>query len=488
MRYKYKIILFSSIIFIILIYTYFIFISDFFNKETTLEDIYCIDCNIILISLDTLRADHMSLYGYDRNTSPNIDNFAKESVVFNKAFSNGYFTLAGHMSIFTSLYPLKNKMNSLPTKPLSKNFTTLVEVLQQNNYKTTWIAPLYDNNLDLTMGFERGFDKLNKPIISRSNSFDKEFFSEIIVENKNDKFFLFIHSYINHAPYIYPEEFTYKFSNPDYDGDLPNNRLDLLYIILNKLNKTTSDYVKELSMTDETKQEFLEILNSKDSLKYDKFLGNSMLIHLKTWDFHPQYYYFETVNSEVDINELRNRYDNGVFFIDYIIGELLFELKRNNLMNNTIIIITSDHGEQLLENGDYDHSTFYDHTIHVPLIIYVPGFSQGFESNSLVQGIDIMPTILNLVKINPPDKIQGKNILISNEVNYYVFGYSFNDKYIRSQEWKYIIKRNGLEKLYYLVEDPLEQNNLINSTIPFIIEKNKELIEALEKWTLEQII
>ena len=466
----------------------------------------CPDCNVILISLDTLRADRLGCYGYERNTSSNIDDFAENSILFKNTFSNAYFTLPSHMSIFTSLYPITHKINNpfseSPNQPLNKlseDYLTMAEIMKNNGYSTTWAAPLNNSYLNLERGFERGFDEKYSTLFEKGSwgsvsGLNHESLLKMIEKGKEGKFFWFVHSYIDHAPYIYPEEYNYIFSSQDYEGNLPDefptlNKLYFQEIV--RLYKEEPEIMSEKFNKIKAKQktEFIDTIITEDLDKYLNLIENiSFKLELRdTFDLVYVSLYYSSISdniSESDVIEISNRYDNGVIFNDILLGEFFSELKKNNLWNNTIIIITSDQGDQLYENGDFDHTTFYDHTIHVPLIIKVPGMESGMEVDKMTQSVDILPTLLDLLDIDGPEQMQGKSYLNYSNQNNYVYGYSLGSYYIRSSEWKYIITREGNIGLYNLKDDPLEQNNMIEDRNSVEIKKNME--EEITRWTINQ--
>jgi arylsulfatase A-like enzyme len=478
-------------------------LKEIIRKNTTKQSYIprCPDCNIILISLDTLRADHLGCYGYERNTSPNIDKFCKNSIIGKSVYANSYYTLPGHMSIFTSLYPITHKVNFVKSKPLSNNFITLAEILKSAGYRTIWSAPLNHPHLNFDLGFGRGFEEFYNTVFSKREGFKKELFLKILQKNSGRKFFLFIHSFVNHDPYIYPEKFNYKFSNPNYPGNLPKTEKSLFKMILLEMKEDYKNepdaFFKRLNITTKQKnilKNCFETENASKFLQLTQSVSELQNLIKSEADYSPIFKYFETTyfnQTEEEINELKNRYDNGVFYIDFIFGEFLNLIKRKNLYDNTIIILTSEHGEELFEHGDFIYKNFYDHTIYLPLIIYSPGQKRGIEVNELVQSLDITPTILSLIGEKNTFDLQGHDLLKIIEKNSYikrkyVFGYSIGDMYIRSKKWKLIKNNDGSDELYYLLRDPLEKNNLIGSK-KRIVKKYKKILEIeLIKWELRQ--
>jgi len=304
--------------------------------------------NIIIVSLDTLRADHLSCYGYQRNTSPNIDLLAKNAIKFSNVFSQSSWTLPSHMSFFTSRYPSFHKVKTTE-HTLNPKIKTLAEILKENGYTT--VAFTEGGNLFRIYGFGRGFD------IYEEKSKDIEFtFNQALrwlrKERGNNKFFLFIHTYEIHTPYL-----RTTFADPKKRGRLP----------------------KTLKVGD---------------LLYDIMYGRFKL-------------------SDKEKDYIRSLYDSGILYADSYIGKLIECLRELKLMDNTTLLIFSDHGEDLWDHGiSPAHGvTLYQDQLHVPVILYNRRLPYPKEIDAPVQLIDFMPTLLAINNIPIPKGLQGKNLL-----------------------------------------------------------------------------
>ncbi len=162
----------------------------------------CKDCNVILISLDTLGANHLPCYGYDRNTAPNLCKFASENILFRNAYSNAGWTLPSHFSIFTSLYPKHHNMETY-SDTLSNKIPTLTEILNKNGYQTIWVGSTNDPTLPLNKGLGRGFNKIiSNAYRTNIDQWTKGLNDFIENSNKGKKTFLFLHTYWVHDPYL----------------------------------------------------------------------------------------------------------------------------------------------------------------------------------------------------------------------------------------------------------------------------------------------
>ncbi len=387
--------------------------------------------SIILISLDTLRADKLNTYGFTKyKTSPLLDEFAKEAVSFTNCFVQEPWTLTSHMSLFTGLYPKTHGVNQ--NTGLSKQHITLAEILKKNGYMTR--AFVDGGYLNKKWGFDRGFDTYD--------DYRGKHFREIIPKvinyingyDSSDPFFLFIHTYDIHsngnAPiYKSPKKFRGIFSN-------------------------------------DLKSKMKEVMNPK---KFNKIWKNRNI-------------------SETDRKYIHATYSEGIRYTDHKIGQLFEVFKKNNFYDNSIIIITSDHGEGLFDHKLWSHGELYDHTIRVPLFVRLPAkVYAGAKRTSLVELIDIAPTILALIGIEKPKEMEGQSFLnvINKDEGFkqHIFSQRVknnSDKYaIRSQQYKYIQnRRTDKEFLFDLTEDPEEKVNIVAKDVT----TRKRMKEYLDEW------
>jgi arylsulfatase A-like enzyme len=398
-----------------------------FNQQI---DAVCKDCNVILISVDTFRADHLPCYGYERNTAPNICELSENSFQFNDLYSVAHHTLLAHMSMLTSLYPGTHKVIN-DHSVLSPKIVTLAETFREEGYKTAGLVS--GGYLSSEFGYAQGFNSYNDEIGLLNSSLPEA--KDFLEKNKNNKFFLFLHTYdlhysdINESKQVYycPTNFQTAFlRDPDYffDG-------------CSRTNKSLCA------------AKLVEYINRQ--------INNGSLLN--------NYLY------ESDIDYFVDTYDGGIAYVDSKIGELILELERLELDNKTIVVITSDHGEEFGEHKHLSHTQLYDEVLHVPLIISIPGFKEGITIDELVSTVDIMPTILELVGIKNKSEIQGistvdlmfnKNHGALRESVYSFFWRNADVESIRTKDWKFFYQwgaKNSPE-LYDLEKDPLEKDNL----------------------------
>jgi arylsulfatase A-like enzyme len=305
---------------------------------------------IILISLDTLRADHLGIYGYHRNTSPYIDAFAKESIVFENALVQSPWTLPSHMSIMTSLYPSSHGV-VVRNNRLADEHVTLAELLGEKGYKTAAFADGAFMKGDY--GFKQGFDMYDGDNwIGIARILPKA--EKWLEENKANPFFLFIHCYDIHDPYAPPPPYDTIFHDFNYTGN---------------------------------------------------FIPSTRNMQAAAWKG-------KEVNDD-DLRHIKALYDGGIGYTDAKIGEFLSYLQEAGLKENTLIIITSDHGEEFREHGSFLHwKLYFRPNLHVPLMMHIPNYpKKEIRIKELVQSIDILPTILDIAQLPPHPEAQGRSLL-----------------------------------------------------------------------------
>ena len=389
--------------------------------------------NIILISLDALRTDSLGCYGYWRKTSPNIDKMVKNNhtVKFTRAFASSTRTVPSHANLFTGKHLSISSIHEIAY--LNRRENTFAEELRQVEYDT--VAFTGGGFMHHALGFDKGFDSYTE-LISTDKNRIKETYNKIAnwLENKRtDKFFLFMHSYETHVPY----GSTYFIKSLNR-GNIPE------------------EYSRRFPITYEIVKDII---------------------------------YTATEEEKAYIRAL---YDGGIWEADKYLGLLFDKLKQLDLWENTIIIITSDHGEAFWEHhpiGAMHGHSLYNELMHVPLIIYAP--QTTIRKNTIeayVSHVDLFPTILELAGVKDFNKsklmgvslvplIKGKSYkaeriifselkdLSSNiRLQSIIWG---NYKYIRSLNGKHQTEFYGVnldiaeEELFNLKDDFKETTNIL---------------------------
>lgn len=449
--------------------------------------------NVILIIIDDLRPDHLGCYGYNGQISPAIDKIAKDSVLFENAFSQAAYTIASTMSIFTSLYPSSHGVFFINKDKLSSHVKTIAEIFKLYDYRTAWFSVLDAANLDLSAGFGRGFQDKEELGIGFQG---RDKIIAWLEKNKNKKFFLAMDARRVHDYFSFLEGSSVK-SIVMQDNSGPNamskEEIEMDKIFYQRLVKLARS--KKIPLDDpKIISEHRELFNG--NYKQDKTDRiKDLLPPEKKHQFKEIEggVYVSWINAMGCKNTkvLLEAYDACILAVDQeLIRPIEEKLRTSGLYDKTIIIITADHGEAFGEHGIYGHGcSLYDEFIHIPLIIKMPHAKESKKIKGLVQSIDIMPTLLELVDIEKPHQAQGKSLVSfinarsDSDPNEYIFSQSALEELIRSRDWKLYMGRDyGKSKyrkiLFNLSFDPGEQKNVYS--------KNQAIAERLEselkKW------
>lgn len=418
-----KVLAVSTIILVVGIIAYLMSPSVSRRKENMVAD----RPNILLITLDTTRADHLSCYGYGRNTTPNVDQVAQESHIFRHAVSTSSWTLPAHASLFTGTYPSRHGARFAPKEstansPLHVNclddkLPTLAEVLLENGYVTAGIGggPWFHQKF----GLGRGFSFYRDPAIENGAQWMSRTAEEVneialawLQKNHHRPFFLFINYFDPHTPYSAPHPFSTWFGQPP-------------------------------GVTD--------AFEVTDKLMRD---GEKL--------------------SDMEFQSLLLAYDNEIAYADFYLGKLLDEMKKVGVYYNTIIIITSDHGEYFGEHDLLTHSVMvYEEVVRIPLIIRFPhGIDEKAPVDEYVQLTDIMPTILSELDIPIPAEVQGQVIgkrirpVVAESFQHFDYTERYGSRFDNDwrafyrDNYKYIWSLNDEPQLFDLSIDPQETDNL----------------------------
>jgi len=382
--------------------------------------------NILLITIDALRADHLGCYGYKRNTSPNIDKLARESVLFSWAVSQGAFTAPSIPSIMTAKYPISHGVMTWGDS-VNSSLVTLAEILKKNGFTTVSISA--NDFFSSIMGLDRGFDGLSRGVNLPAGEITRRAV-RWMKNNRSGNFFLWLHYFEPHQPYRPPLRFKNEFT----------------------------------ANIDKGKQARLVKILDRERTNHEAYGDIGGITK------------FGMVDGRRELDFYIGLYDAEIKYADEQIGVLLDELKKMGLEENTLIILSADHGEGLGEHNLYfTHGDFlYDELLHVPLIIkFRKLFPRHKVIGSQVRLIDIMPTILDIAGIRPPARIDGVSLLpfISAKSRFpqlYAFSEFDVKRSIRTPEWKLIYNQPPYHEnceLYNLKDDPKELVNLMKGNL-----------------------
>ncbi len=355
--------------------------------------------NLLLITIDTLRADYLSCFGKSPVNTPNIDSLAARGIRFDQAFAQVPLTPPSHASIMTGTYPAVHKVRDLKGYVLDNKVPTLAMVTKDVGFETAAIvgAAVLDHRYGLARGFDTYRDDMNEKQEGQLPGVVAEIRADVVTrralqwleqnqkkergDGKGKNFFLWVHYYDPHYPHEPPEPFRSSYAKNPYAGE--------------------------------------------------------------------------------------------VAFVDEQLGHLLGWLSEHGLMDRTLVVLLSDHGESLGEHGEYTHGVFlYDSTMHIPLIVAGPGLPQGQVITQQVRSIDVMPTIVDYFGVSPGNRAQGVSLLPTiadgkGVRSNYCYMETFYPKTtlgwselrgVRTEEWKRVVAPKP--ELYRLKEDLREERNL----------------------------
>ncbi|MCC6846892.1 MAG: sulfatase [Deltaproteobacteria bacterium] len=304
---------------------------------------------VVLVSVDTLVPTHLGCYGYDRQTSPRLDAVANAGVVFERATSPAPWTLPAHASMLTGLYPSHHGLRDHDVT-LPESIATLASVLSSHGFATA--AVVNSHNLSPLFGLERGFHQfeyVKEEVARREPSRGiTDRAIEWLGQHHDERFFLFLHTYDVHSDYSSLPEYERQFVRP-YTGPADG---------------TTAQMIRART-------------------------GRLTL-------------------DRTDARHLIDLYDAGIRQYDDELGRLLDALGDDP---RTLLIVTSDHGEEFGEHGGFLHGrTQFEEVVRIPLIVRGPGAPPGLRVGTTVSLIDVMPTILAAVGVPAPGPLDGVDL------------------------------------------------------------------------------
>lgn len=398
--------------------------------------------SVVIIIMDTARQDRLACYGHFRDNTPNLDELARESTVFRSAYSVSSWTAPAHASLFTGLYPAAHGCTQ-ENWTMGEDLVTLAEVLRHNGYQTYGITE--NPTISASFGFGQGFDSYQE--VWRPRDYGEENPAYYLFEgvlaglDRQKPFFLFINFIEPHAPYDSSHEFIDAYVEDPTSG--PN--------------------------------------------------GND----------GKEFYLGKVTFSEADFRHMKALYDAEILYTDHQIGRIMERLKSEGLWEETIFIVTSDHGENIGEHGHMEHYfSLHQTTVKIPLMIRYPAFFRpGTEDVEPTQITDIFPTLMNLLGLDPGEA-HGADLLEpgarSNRpvlCEFYwpsqaLHAYGEDGDDMAMNRWKRHLKAviygsdkliwasDGDHEFYDLTEDPEERHNLIAS--PDAAPKVKALTKLID--------
>jgi arylsulfatase len=404
--------------------------------------------NVVLIVPDALRADHLGCYGYEayeRPVSPFIDGLAEEAVVFEKAVTQAPYTWTSFGSFLTGKFPRKHGLIKMdPTQRLDlQDNVTMAEIMSDDGYLCgAFMMGAISIGNGLLQGFDIYFEAVighdpasvhskwsifrsdltlmhlyNKLKQARDPALVNTLAREFIKEHRDRPFFLMVHYFATHTPYDPPEPYKSMY-DPDYEGKFD--------IFTQKHNFAVMDGRLEM--------------------------------------------------SDRDLQRIRALYDGGVTFTDQMVSELYATLEEEGLLDDTLLILTSDHGEELYDHMVFEHDWMYNTNLRVPLIIRFPGAAHGGTRVSTPVGlIDLLPTVMDVAGVGASDEVKkeidGRSLrgLLDGSSAYAsgtVYQFDENNRYLAVEDGKFKLIRyrwpdkEEPDRLFDLVADPYETANV----------------------------
>ncbi|MFZ5845496.1 MAG: sulfatase [Patescibacteria group bacterium] len=449
---------------------------------------YCRNCNVILIDIDSLRADGLPCSGYSRNTTPNICSLASKSSIFRKNISQYFYTLPSMYSTITGLYPGAHHVFNSYADALNPQILTMAQYLKDFGYKTCYAGLSDYTTLSKESGGLRGFDCVLSQIEQVSG------WRSVIESLSKEKKPFFVHFYVNdlHMPYTLPANIE-----PLWRVEKPKG----FPVTWEEFESSLADYLSwnySWIFTDSAIKKHPDLFFSNDPDRKDK------LLKYFNFDLYPEdearlkqswipiynsYTRYVNIKNPDSVLFLRTLYDTKLALLDRDLGDFFDFLRVSKLLKNTVIVIASSHGEEFGEHGSFAHQNlFYQELINTPLIIYNPKIKDNRFITSITRNIDILPTVIEILGQKVTGKIQGKSLLSimlgksETNIKYAVSGdlrVGERGASIQDERWKLIVpysKEKDLE-LYDLLLDPREQNNAA-LTFP---EKAKEMLSPLKE-------
>lgn len=390
--------------------------------------------HVVVILVDTLRADRLGCYGYRRPTSPAIDRLAEESVLFENAFSSSAWTAPAVASLFTSLYPSEHGVTTFQ-RVLPKSARTLAEVLVAQGFRATALSANFAA-AGTRNGVARGFDPFvevapeagqrARTTLEEMKAADAVAMTDRATAALQDAFaartFFYVHYMDPHSPYDPPEPYRGSFLHP-YAGPISGAEAQLVELSVEPGKLGAADWQR--------------------------------------------------------IDDL---YDGTVAFADAEIGRLLGELRRRGILDESIVVLVADHGEEIGDHGGIGHGqALYDEVRRVPLLVRLPGGRHGGERvKTAFPMVDLGPTLLGLLEVRDDRAVSGRDrgSLLAGADADDPEGGAFSELFeiwpptilsppirhsraLATRDWSYLVGVSGNEELYHRSTDPGEKENRI---------------------------
>ena len=445
------------------------------SEESAATSMHRAQPNVLLVTIETLRADHVGSYGYSRNTTPNLDRLAAEGARFATTIAQAPFTLPSVTSLMTGRTPPHHGVRNHPAT-LATEIETLAERFHEAGYQTA--AMTRHTWLRRNSGLDQGFDayhnnKFAAGLDARSLSLAATDWLE--ARDPEKPFFLWLHFLDPHLPYTPAYPYAVLF----HEAYAADGRVKHLRAMM------------ELDRASYQPTPYADISGGPYyDLVFPYYAKNSILLDLAFWRRSRGSIFFDDGSyRENDVREVRDLYDGAIAYTDDNLARILNALDALELEASTVVAVTADHGEALGEHGlSFTHDfVLYDEVLRVPLVIRYPGVIEpGTEIEQQVRLMDVGPTLLELAELDPFDGVEATSLaplleggslpflsafaesapkrrMFPEQERIYFEGIRGKWRSLRTERWK-LIKiphpDGDRYELYDIVSDPEESRNL----------------------------
>jgi arylsulfatase A-like enzyme len=403
--------------------------------------------NVLIVMVDTLRSDHMSTYGYERTTTPYIDRFAKRAIVFERARAQASCTFPSVNSLLTSRYPKIFESQAEGRFGIPQETPAIAEILDAHGYNTvafsaSHIVRATPSEYNPFGGFDRGFDIFVEGCRWLHGACLQGKIKRQL-DALEEPYFLYLHFMDPHSPYQPPERYTRRFAG-DYGG--------------------------------------YDFIRRGDPNPIGKMLyagGPDLEI------------------GDLEINHLKDLYDDEIRYFDGVFHRLLDSLEARDLLERTLVVLVSDHGEEFLEHGHIKHCRgVWDTVTHVPLMLRIPGLDDGRRIDAAVGNIDLVPTLLDYLGIDAQGYgFEGSSLrpLIEGAESRRRFAFSDVGRYRSVDDGRFHLIfdiANDRLTLFDVLADPLEQRDIFDpshaAAESLSLELNNWLAEAGQRFRIDE--
>jgi len=402
--------------------------------------------NVLLIGVDTLRADHLSAFGYERPTTPHLEELAAESILFPQTRAQAPWTLPSFASILTSTYPSRHgagRGGHDEWTPIDPTTTSLAEVLARVGYETFGLVA--NHLISSRYGLDQGFEAFRSSWSMESAEGDASSVAAFVDAHRTTPWLAFWHIMDPHLPYVTEADFRERFTDAEYDGRFAGGR---------------TPYVP------------FEVLDPRPGRRWFAHEGPPPAPDL----------------SEADRRFVSDYYDAEIAEMDEAVGRVLDAIRESGQWERTIVAFVADHGEGLGDHDHYHHGyTLFDDQVHIPMILRIPGRDEGRVVGRPVASIDLVPTILGGIGLDVPAFYQGVDRLAAGApsddavfVEYPTYDSSAQKAWILG-DFKYLHDPwFRTEALYHLGEDPAEKRNVV-AEYPDVVSRARAELDAF-RW------